>query len=322
LDKGPIKGLLSFWQEQNAMKIRVLGAAAGGGFPQWNCNCRNCDGVRKGTIRAKPRTQSSIALSADDINWILFNASPDLLAQYKSFAALQPARAIRDTAIRSVVLMDAQIDHTTGLLMLREGRPLEIYCTDMAREDLTTGNPLFNILGHYCGVNWHKVPTGRGNSFPVIGAEPLAFTAVPLKSNAPPYSPRRDKPSPGDNIGVRIADPRSGKVLFYAPGLGEIEPNLKPFLEEADVLMVDGTFWTDDEMIRLGLSKKRARDIGHLPQSGSGGMIEALRSLKAARKILIHINNTNPILDEDSDERRQLASAGIEVAYDGMDVSL
>jgi pyrroloquinoline quinone biosynthesis protein B len=278
--------------------------------------------VRKGTVRAKPRTQSSIAVSADDVNWILFNASPDLLAQYKGFTELQPGRAIRDTAIRAVVLMDAQIDHTTGLLMLREGRPLEIYCTDMAREDLSTGNPLFKILGHYCGVNWHEVPTERGNRFPVIGAEELTFTAVPLKSNAPPYSPHRDNPLEGDNIGMRIADPRSGKVLFYAPGLGEIEPHLKPFLEEADVLMVDGTFWTDDEMIRLGLSKKHARDIGHLPQSGSGGMIEVLKPLKASRKILIHINNTNPILDEDSDERRLLAGAGIEVAYDGMDFKL
>ena len=304
------------------MRIRVLGAAAGGGFPQWNCNCRNCDGVRKGSVRATPRTQSSIAVSADNINWILFNASPDLLAQYQGFAELQPGRAIRDTAIRSVVLMDAQIDHTTGLLMLREGRPLEIYCTDMVREDLSTGNPLFKILGHYCGVNWHEVPTVRGNSFPVIGAEELNVTAVPSKSNAPPYSPHRDNPLEGDNIGMRIADPRSGKVLFYAPGLGEIEPHLKPFLEEADVLMVDGTFWTDDEMIRLGLSKKHARDIGHLPQSGAGGMIEVLKPLKASRKILIHINNTNPILDEDSDQRRQLASAGIEVAYDGMDVML
>ena len=304
------------------MRIRVLGAAAGGGFPQWNCNCRNCDGVRNGSVRATPRTQSSIAVSPDNINWILFNASPDLLAQYKGFAELQPARAIRDTAIRSVVLMDAQIDHTTGLLMLREGRPLEIYCTAMAREDLSTGNPLFKILGHYCGVNWHEVPTARGNSFPVIGAEQLTFTAVPLKSNAPPYSPHRDNPLEGDNIGMRIADPRSGKVLFYAPGLGEIEPHLKPFLEEADVLMVDGTFWTDDEMIELGLSKKHARDIGHLPQSGAGGMIDVLKPLKASRKILIHINNTNPILDEDSDQRRQLASAGIEVAYDGMDVTL
>src|SRR4051812_36018298 len=195
-----------------SIRVRVLGAAAGGGFPQWNCNCRNCDGVRKATLRATARTQSSIAISGDGTNWVLFNASPDLLTQYKAFAELQPGRAIRDTAIRSVVLMDAQIDHTTGLLMLREGKPLEIYCTDMVREDLTTGNPLFNILGHYCGVNWHSIPTQANGTFSVIGAEGLKFSAVALKSNAPPYSPHRDKPQPGDNIGIRIADPRSGQV--------------------------------------------------------------------------------------------------------------
>ncbi len=304
------------------MRVRVLGSAAGGGFPQWNCNCRNCDAVRKGTLRTRARTQSSIAVSGDGVNWVLFNASPDLLTQYQRFPALQPGRTLRDTAIRSIVLMDAQIDHTTGLLMLREGKPLEIYCTDMAREDLTTGNPLFNILGHYCGVNWHRVPTDAGQRFTVIGAENLSFTAVALKSKAPPYSPHRDNPHEGDNIGMRIEDRQSGGILFYAPGLGEIEPHLKPFLQEADCVMVDGTFWTDDEMIQLGVSKKRARDIGHLPQSGEGGMIEVLKPLKASRKILIHINNTNPILDEDSDERRQLSAASIEVAYDGLDFSV
>ncbi|MFN0039865.1 MAG: pyrroloquinoline quinone biosynthesis protein PqqB [Burkholderiales bacterium] len=304
------------------MRIRVLGSAAGGGFPQWNCNCRNCDGVRKGTLRTRARTQSSIVVSPDGINWVLFNASPDLLAQIQGFPALQPGRALRDTAIRAIVLMDAQIDHTTGLLMLREGKPLEIYCTDMAREDLTTGNPLFNVLGHYCGVSWHRLPTETGNAFSVVGAEDLTFTSVPLKSKAPPYSPHRDNPHEGDNIGMRITDRRSGKTLFYAPGLGEIEPHLKPFLEDADCVMVDGTFWTDDEMIRLGVSKKHARDIGHLPQSGPGGMIEVLKPLRASRKILIHINNTNPILDEDSNERKQLGAEGIEVAHDGMDLTL
>ena len=304
------------------MRIRVLGSAAGGGFPQWNCNCRNCDGVRKGGIRARPRSQSSIALSADNLDWVLFNASPDLLFQYRAFPELQPGRAIRDSAVRSIVLMDAQIDHTTGLLMLREGRPLEIYCTDMVREDLTTGNPLFNILEHYCGVRWHRLPTEAGNKFSVLGAKDLSFTAVPLKSKAPPYSPHRNHPHEGDNVGLRITDPRSGKMLFYAPGLGEIEPQLGPFLEEADCLLVDGTFWTDDEMIRLGISAKRARDIGHLPQSGAGGMLSVLAPLKAARKILIHINNTNPMLDEDSAERRTLESLGIEVAHDGMEIQL
>jgi pyrroloquinoline quinone biosynthesis protein B len=304
------------------MRVRVLGSAAGGGFPQWNCNCPNCDGVRKGTIRAQPRTQSSIAVSADGTTWVLFNASPDLAAQFRAFPALQPARAIRDTAVRAIVLIDAQIDHTTGLLMMREGGPLSIYCTDMVREDLTTGNPLFNILGHYCGVDWHRIPADGDSTFAIAGVDGLTFTAVPLQSKAPPYSPHRHDPHDGDNIGVHITDRATGKALFYAPGLGEIESRVKPFLTRADCLMVDGTCWTDDELIRLGISAKHARDMGHLPQSGPAGMIEVLRPLKAARKILIHINNTNPILDEDSAERRTLAAAGIEVAHDGMEVEL
>lgn len=304
------------------MQVRVLGAAAGGGFPQWNCNCRNCAGLRSGSVRAQARTQSSICVSSDGVNWVLFNASPDLLAQIKSFAALQPGRGIRDTGIRAIVLVDGQIDHTTGLLMLREGKPLEIWCTDMVNEDLTTGNPLFNILGHYAGVNRHRLPIEAGNSFAIDGIEHLRFASVALKSKAPPYSPHRDHPHDGDNVGIQITDTRSGKRLFYAPGLGEIEPHLEPLLREADAVMVDGTFWTDDEMIRLGISKKRAREIGHLPQSGPGGMIEVLTPLRASRKILIHINNTNPILDEDSAERVQLSAAGIEVAYDGMELTL
>jgi pyrroloquinoline quinone biosynthesis protein B len=304
------------------MRVHVLGAAAGGGFPQWNCNCPNCDGLRKGTLRATARTQSSIAVSGEGTDWVLFNASPDILAQIRAFPALQPARALRDTGIKAVVLMDGQIDHTTGLLMLREGKPLELYCTDMVREDMTTGNPLFNILGHYCGVNWHRLPIEAGNRFDVVGGQHLEFTSVALRSKAPPYSPHRDNPHEGDNVGMRIRDTRTGRSVFYAPGLGEIEPHLKPYLEQADCVMVDGTFWTDDEMVQLGISKKRARDIGHLPQSGPGGMIEVLRALPAKRKILIHINNTNPILDEDSPQRAELARVGIEVAFDGMDIEI
>jgi pyrroloquinoline quinone biosynthesis protein B len=303
------------------MHIRVLGSAAGGGFPQWNCNCRNCDGVRKGTIRARPRTQSSIAISADRDGWILFNASPDLLAQFRAFPELQPARTLRDTAVRAIVLIDAQIDHTTGLLMLREGPRMAIYCTREVREDLTRGHPLMGVLEHFCGVDWHPIAPDPGATFSVSGAGGLWFTAVPLKSKPPPYSPHRNEPRPGDNIGVRIVDAKTGRALFYAPGLGEIEPHLQPFLADADCVMLDGTFWTDDELIRLGVSAKRARDMGHLPQSGRGGMLEALKPL-ALRKILIHINNTNPILDEDSAERVALEAAGIEVAYDGMEIEL
>ncbi len=305
------------------MHIRVLGAAAGGGFPQWNCNCKNCDGVRKGTLRAVPRTQSSIIVSSDGINWVLFNASPDLLTQIKNTPPLQPGRAIRDTGIRAVVLMDGQIDHTTGLLMLREGKQaLNLYCTDMVHEDMTTGNPLFTILGHYCGVKWHKLSISADSEYAIEGIEHLRFTSVSLKSKAPPYSPHRNDPHDGDNIGMRIVDQRTGKSVFYAPGLGEIEPHIKPLMAAADCVMVDGTFWTDDEMLAMGISQKRAREIGHLPQSGENGMINVLKPLRASRKILIHINNTNPILDEDSPQRAELGRAGIEVAFDGMAIDL
>lgn len=304
------------------MKVSVLGAAAGGGFPQWNCNCPNCDGVRRGSKRTRARTQSSIAVSPDGSKWVLFNASPDILTQIRSASFLQPARGVRDTAIAGIVLIDAQIDHTTGLLMLREGAPLEVWCTEAARDDLSTGNPIFNVLSHYCTVHWHRVvPDGR-SAFTVPGAPGLRFTATALRSNAPPYSPYRDRPRPGDNIGVWIEDERTGTSLFYAPGLGELEPRVMSFMQRSDCLMVDGTFWTDDEMIRLGVSEKRARDLGHLPQSGPNGMIEALAPLRRSRKILIHINNTNPILDEDSPERAALDRAGIEVAFDGMEVVL
>ena len=305
------------------MRVRVLGSAAGGGFPQWNCNCPNCDGVRKGTINAKRRTQSSIAVTGDNVNWLLFNASPDILTQFQGFPELQPARSIRDTAIKSVLLMDAQIDHTTGLFMLREGKtPLNIYCTDMVYEDLTTGNPIFNILGHYCGINWKKISMDSLDSFEAEGVPNLKITAVPLSSKAPPYSPHRNNPHIGDNIGIQVEDATSGKKLFYAPGLAEIEDQIKPFMEQADCLMVDGTCWTNDEMAKLGIAQKMSLDMGHLPQSDPGGMIEVLRPLRASKKILIHINNTNPILREDSSERAVLADEKIDVAYDGMDLTI
>lgn len=304
------------------MWVRVLGSAAGGGFPQWNCNCSNCSRLRQGRMKATARTQSSIAVSADGVSWVLLNASPDIRAQLEAFPAMQPARAIRDTAIIGIILLDSQIDHTTGLLILREGKPLEVYCTDMVYQDLTTGHPVFKVLGHYCGVNWHPVPLEPDEYFIIPGAESLRFTAVPLTSKAPPYSPHRQAPHVGDTISVRVEDLQTGKRLFYAPGLGEMEAHLTPQLQQADCLLVDGTFWRDDELIVAGIANKRARDMGHLPQSGAGGMLGVLAPLQGPRKILIHINNTNPILDEDSPERAALNAAGIEVAYDGMDIRL
>jgi pyrroloquinoline quinone biosynthesis protein B len=307
------------------MRITVLGSAAGGGFPQWNCNCRNCAGVRSGGVRAKPRTQSSIFVRDDSAaDGVLFNASPDILEQIRSNPALQPARAVRDTAIAGVVLMDGQIDHATGLFMLRErGSPLPLWCTDPVAEDLSEGNPVLRVLSHYCGVARHAI-TLDGNSFEVPGVPGLVFRAMALTGKAAPYSPHREQQVPGDNIGVTILDRSSGKSLFYAPGLGAITPPVFDAMASADAVMVDGTFWTDDEMVRLGVSSKRAREIGHLPQSGEGGMIEWLSKLPAttARRMLIHINNTNPILDEDSDEHAALRRAGIEPCEDGMTIQL
>ncbi len=306
------------------MKIRILGSAAGGGFPQWNCNCRNCRGVRTGSLRATPRTQSSIAVSArDPAAWVLVNASPDILTQLKAHPQLQPARQARDTAIGAIVLVDAQIDHSTGLFMLREStRPLPVWCTDHAFEDLTRGNPIFGVLRHYCGVDRHALKAD-GEPFGLPGTLGLSWRAHAVASRPAPYSPHRESPQPGDNVALEITDTASGHTLLYAPGLGEVEPHIGDALARADCVLVDGTFWTDTEMIDLGLSGKRARDIGHLPQSGPGGMLEQFARLKpAARRILIHVNNTNPILDEDSPERAQLAAAGVELAYDGMEIEL
>lgn len=304
------------------MFVHVLGAAAGGGFPQWNCNCRMCTGVRGRTIKATPRTQSSIAVSSDRINWVLFNTSPDILAQLAAFPELQPARALRDTAIRAIVFMDSQIDHTTGLLMLREGCPHDVYCSDMVFEDLTSGFPLFNMLEHWNGgIRRHGIPLD-GESFAIAGISGLEFTAIPVKGKAPPYSPHRHDPHPGDNIGMQVRDTATGKSVFYAPGLAELTPQTRDLMAGADCLLVDGTFWQDDEMASVGLGDRKASDMGHLPQSGKGGMIELLQGFAKPRKILIHINNTNPILDEESAQRSLLVKEGIEVAYDGMDISL
>jgi pyrroloquinoline quinone biosynthesis protein B len=307
------------------MKIVVLGSAAGGGFPQWNCNCRNCAGLRKGTLRATARTQSSIAVSSDGKDWVLVNASPDILAQIRATPALQPAPHLacpsRDSGIAAVMLMDAQIDHVTGLLMLREGKPLPLYCTTPVWHELNSGLPLAPVLSHYCGVHWHELPVESGTT-QVPGIDGIRFTPLALSSKAPPYSLHREHPEIGDNIGLLIEDTETGKSAFYAPGLGAIDPQVEGAMRKADCVLVDGTFWSADEMIALGFSRKSAADMGHLPQSGEAGMIAVLDSLGERRKVLIHINNTNPILDDDSEQRAILTRHGIEVAFDGMEISL
>lgn len=303
------------------MHLRVLGSAAGGGFPQWNCNCPNCDGFRRGTLKAQARTQSSIAVSANAEDWLLVNASPDVLSQIRAHPELQPARAVRDSGIACVLLMDAQIDHVTGLLMLRErASPLPLLATPEVLSDIGEGFPITRILSHYCGIQ--ALPLKLDAELQAVPGLPgVALRPVVLSSKPPPYSPFRHCPRPGDNIGLVIENPENGARVFYAPGLGEVTPDLLALMAQCQIVLVDGTFWTEDEMQRLGLSKKTAADMGHLPQSGPQGMIYWLDRLPpGVRKILIHINNTNPILQEDSAERALLDAHGIEVAWDGMDL--
>ncbi|MFW3897931.1 pyrroloquinoline quinone biosynthesis protein PqqB [Pseudomonas putida CSV86] len=303
------------------MYIQILGSAAGGGFPQWNCNCANCKGYRDGSLRATARTQSSIALSDDGEHWILCNASPDIRAQLQGFAPMQPARALRDTGIDAIVLLDSQIDHTTGLLSLREGCPHQVWCTEMVHQDLTTGFPLFNMLEHWNGgLVWNRIELDA--SFTIEACPNLRFSPFPLRSAAPPYSPHRFDPHPGDNLGLMVEDLRTGGKLFYAPGLGKVDAGLLQRMHDADVLLVDGTLWDNDEMQRRGVGTRTGTEMGHLPQNGPGGMLEVLEAFPEQRKVLIHINNTNPILDEDSAERAELHRRGVEVAFDGMSITL
>ena len=302
------------------MKVQVLGSAAGGGFPQWNCNCVMCAGYRAGTINAKSRTQSSIAISENGDDWILFNTSPDIRQQLADFSAMQPNRALRDTGIAHIIFMDSQIDHTTGLLMLREGCPHNIWCTAAVQQDLSENFPILSMLEHWDGNNINTIPVDgyQPLNFTIPGFDTLEFTAVPLLSNAPPYSPRRNNPDPGDNIGIKVLDRTTGKSMFYAPGLGEMQDHLIPMMADSDLLLVDGTVWRNDEMQHRGVGTRLGTEMGHMPQSGPNGMIELLEQFDRPRKVLIHINNTNPILDEDSAERAELTQHGIEVSYDGM----
>lgn len=306
------------------MKVTVLGSAAGGGFPQWNCNCRNCAGLRAGTLNARARTQSSIVVAGDAPHeCVLVNASPDLLAQLQAVPSLQPARAVRDSAIKSIVLMDAQVDHTTGLYMLREAaRPWPVWCTRAVHRDLTEGNPIFRVLAFYCGVEWHELDLSHA-AFSAQGAPGVIFRATPLASKPPPFSPNRAHPTLGDNVGLTFEDETTRRKIFYAPGLGAVDELVWEAMRAADCVLVDGTFWTEDEMRALGLSSKLAGEMGHLPLSGPNGLVKWLDQLpNTTRKILIHINNSNPMLDEDSPERAILHEHDIEVAFDGMEISL
>ena len=297
------------------MWVRVLGAAAGGGFPQWNCNCPQCRAVRDGSRPCRPRTQSSVAVSADYRRWFLLNASPDIRAQIESFPALHP-RGVRDSPLQSVLLTDAELDHTLGLLLLREGGDLAVHATAAVHETLSRGTSLLEILSAYAHVEWRPVETGV--EMPL--ADGLSYRAFPV-----PTSKRaRFETGAGEEgvVGYRITDGRTGRALVYVPGAQRLTASVRANLEGCACLLFDGTCWRDDELIRLGIAAKTSRDMGHLPIGGADGSLEQLAPLPIERKIYIHINNTNPILFEDSPERRVVEEHGMEVAADGLELEI
>ena len=300
------------------MWVRVLGSAAGGGYPQWNCACPACRAVRDGSRSARSRTQSSIAVSTDYRRWFLLNASPDIHAQIESFPALHPRRAPdggRVVPLQGVLLTDAELDHTLGLLLLREGRGLEVHATAAARDTLCAGTSLLRTLEAYCPVSWAPVVPGRE----VPLGDGLSYSAfdVPTTKRARFGSGEAE----GRVVGYRLTD-RTGGALVYLPAVQELTASLHRQFAGCSCLLVDGTCWHDDELIRLGVAGKTAREMGHLPISGPGGSLEQLARLPIHRKIYIHINNTNPILLEDAPERRTLEQHGLEVAVDGLELQI
>lgn len=303
------------------MLIKVLGSAAGGGFPQWNCNCANCQGLRDGSIAATARTQSSIIVSDNGESWILCNASPEITTQIQRTPEFVKSGVLRGTTISDIILTDSQIDHTTGLLSLREGCPHRVWCTHEVHQDLSTGFPVFPMLKHWNGGLQHY-PIVPQKPFRVGSCQNLEFTAIPILSNAPPYSPWRNKPLPGHNVALYVENRANNSSLLYAPGLGEPDETIMPWLEKAQCLLIDGTVWQDDELLATGVGKNTGKAMGHLALSEEKGLMTLLATLPAKRKILIHINNTNPILNERSSQRSYLDQQGIEVSWDGMTIKL
>lgn len=297
------------------MWAHVLGAAAGGGFPQWNCACPRCRAARDGSRPCRSRTQSSVAVSADYRRWFVFNASPDVRAQIEAFPALHP-RGVRESPLGAVLLTDAELDHTLGLLLLREADSLEIHATGAVHETLLEGTSLLRTLGAYTDVGWRTVVPGKEVSL----GDGLSYRAF----DAPTDKRARFGTGEGGEsvVGYRITDERTGRSLAYLPGAQDLTEPVLAELEGCACLLFDGTCWQDDELIRLGIAGKTSREMGHMPIGGDDGSLKRLAPLPIERKIYVHINNTNPILIEDSPERRIVEERGFEVAADGLEMEI
>ena len=309
------------------MRVRVLGSAAGGGFPQWNCACPHCSRARAGDLHLKARTQAQIVVRLDEGECYLVNASPDLRSQILSTPLLAPSHPPRHTPISGIFLTSADVDSVAGLLSLREFQPLDIYATASVRRIVNDENRIFRVLERANPpVCWHDVAVNTW--LPVAASGPgdessVRFRLVPVGNAYPDYVSeglRRLLPPEESVVGLVLA--QGNKQMFYAPALGGRSRDWKDWARSSDICLLDGTFWKDTELISTGVGSKTAREIGHVPLSGAGGLLQEFDSAKPGRKILIHINNTNPVLDIGSPEHREVRDAGWEIAYDGMEFDL
>lgn len=303
-----------------AIRVRILGAAAGGGLPQWNCACQNCQAARRGSIQAQ--TQSSVAISSDGRRWFLINASPDLRAQFGAFAPLHPASSpARNNPLEAILLTNADLDHTLGLLLLREGEPLHLHASKAVREYLSCDLAFIPILTAFCGVVWHEPPVKQWASLSLKNGQPsgLAYQAIPLRSPPPVFSSNKTSINE-QTLAFLIKDKRSGGTLLIAPDVFEITQNLEDALRNVDAVLFDGTFWSEDELGVVKTSARKASAMGHLPIKN--GSLDILSRSPARNRIYLHINNTNPILFPGSTERQAVESAGIVIGCDGMEFEI
>ncbi len=306
-------------------RILVLGSAAGGGFPQWNCNSAACNLARAG--EARPRTQSSLAVSADGEHWFLFNASPDLRQQINDNPPLHPKRDLRHSPIAGAVLTNADVDHIGGLLNLRESTPLVIHATGRVLATLRA-NTIFDVLNPdfverrrmTLGQAFEALtPDGAGAGMEI---EPFAVPGKVALYLEDPEAGANFGTHEEDTVGLHVRSRETGSHFLYVPGCAAMTPELAQRLSNAPLVLFDGTLWQDDEMIEAGVGVKTGKRMGHMSMSGADGTIAAFEGLQVGRKIFVHINNTNPTLLEDSVERRAAQAAGWEIGFDGMEISV
>ncbi len=299
------------------MKIRVLGSGAGGGLPQWNCNCKNCKNCRLGLI--EKRSQSSLAVSMNNKKWILINSSPEFTSQINDLLTdYNHETTIRSKMINDVILMDSQMDHITGLLSMRENRTLNLYCNENTYDEIYNKFNILEILSYYLNIKHTFI--NENQSFKVESIPEIEFIPIYLDSKPPPFSENREKPIKGNNLGLIIKEVEKEEYIFYAPGISSIDEKIANIIKKSKFSLIDGTFWHNEELVNMQISKKDSKSMGHIPNIE---LIKIINKYELFNKIyLIHINNTNPILDPESEEYKKIIESKIKISYDKLELNI